>query len=664
MHLVRALWTTWFYKGGLPASAKELQGIVADLADSFDAESFDADSAGQMVVLDGERAPLPQDVRSQQVYTHFTSFWTSMEPRLRAKLMARVSADAVLDDRCWSELYPHFKEHGLREEYYGHFRSFMMRDTEPAPRPSDEGVWNEHALHTTRTLTRDVDVNLWILKYLEKSTIWSLDVEEPDLNLPQKVADRCAESTFTFSSILEVLILAPLYAKGDGAGRTSAVPHSCRVLQDLTERWSQAVLDNGGEDEATGGPFEVGRTFLDCTTSQAKMVKNAIDAKKRADIAAGLIKLKEADRREVKAQQEKARLAHEAAREVARGKAKKEMQERHDERYNMLEEEAVNLHEKASIANSDNNTLGIDPLGVAVVQIPRTQLLNLANNKNLFSRAQQCCLSQANLFYVDISQREDANTFLRAHLLFLQEYHKTCAIAVFCTLEQYGLVNCRLVDAGYGRISLPYVMTTTLESHTLSNQGAGDVYGKHPLILDREEGDVPYKTPFGIIIRAAPDHGGNAPRKDPTSLKRGGKQFARTMANTCPRLAGSIPDKDRFTIDLSKDWQVEDSDPVCKSYPFPFAFASWIWWNTHPQDIVVVTADDPTFALAGVFHGLRVLALDSTDGGGPSGDMERGLKTCSYMAHQLVRDKYLLTLPVFLSRYSKTKKLSKTHRSV
>lgn len=653
MFLVRALWATWFYKGGVPASAKELSGIVTDLADSFDAD--------QMVVQVGAGGPLP-DVGSEPAPTQFTSFLASMEPGRRSQLMARVTPDAVLEDVRWAELYPHFKEHGLREEYYGHFRSHMMRDTKPAPRPPDEDVWN-HAVRSTRSLTRDVDVNFWILKHLADSTVWSLDVDEPGLKQAQKVEDRRALSTITLSSILEVLILASLYAKGEGAARTSAVPHSCVVLQSLTERWSQAVLDNGDEGEATTSPFSAGRTFLDCTTSQAYLVKNASDAKKRADIASGLIKLKEADRRLVKAQQEKARLAHEAAREEARGKAQKQMQEHHDERYNMLEAEAVEVHRIASI-NSDNDTLGIDPLGVGVVEIPRTQQLNLANNTTLFNQPQKSCLSQANLFYVDITQREDANAFLVAHLQFLQEYHRTCAIAVFCTLEQYGLVSCRLVEAGYGRISLPYVMTTTLESHTLSNQGAGDVYGKHPLILEREEGDVPYKTPFGIIIRAAPDDGGNAPRKDPTSLKAGGQQFAKTMANTCPRLPGSIPDKDGFTIDLSKDWQVEDSDPVCKSYPLSFAFAGWIWWNTRPQDIVVVTADDPTFAMAGLFHGLRVLALDSTDGGGPGGDLERGLKTCSYIAHQRVRLKYLLTLPFFLSRYSKTKKLSKTHRSV
>ena len=66
-----------------------------------------------------------------------------------------------------------------------------------------------------------------------------------------------------------------------------------------------------------------GRSFLDCTSAQAELIKTATDAQRKATLVKGLLKMKNVDRREGQRLREAMRKKHEAERAAARSHAKK-----------------------------------------------------------------------------------------------------------------------------------------------------------------------------------------------------------------------------------------------------------------------------------------------------------------------------------------------------
>jgi hypothetical protein len=636
VQLMRALWAAWFFKGGVPATAKELRAIVEDLVADLKqgSDPLAAETGSDTLVISAS----PQNAE-------FNVFMNAKSVMERTALMGNISAEAILDDVKWARLSAHFVNQGLQEKQIPLFRAYLSQDI-MCDANNGGSEWETHT-NVPRSLSRDVQTNLWILQFLKKSTKWSLDVDDLLSAVEVTDADDSLMATKpTIFAVLEVLILAPLFAKGEGAGRTSAMPHSRDVLEVLTERWSKVVLDQDMDlvvqmdvlDSNTKCPFFIGRSFLDCTSAQAKMIKTAADAQRKATLAMGLIKMKNVDRREAQVLRAAMRKKHEDQRAQARSKAKKEELQKEIERWDILEKEAVDVRDKTGVAHSGAGELelGMDPFGYGVVRVPKEQLLSLEQKKaEFFTDPELEGMRQANLFFADIRHKDDPAAFLASYLELAQAMNPKCPVALFINADQVGLAHRGLLDAAYDKISLPYVMKTTLSAHTLSTQRATEVYNKHPMLEERAQQGVPYGTPFGVILRASTTDG-RPPRKDRTSLLSDAKSFQETMDKECPRLLGSHPDKHEFSIDLSRYWQIQDAAAVCKQYPTAYAFSNWIWWNLRQDDLVVVCSEDPTFPLVAIFGRVRVLAIDSEK----EEALKRGMQTMAYLRHPMVQKRY------------------------
>ena len=554
---MRALWAVWFFKGGVPATAKELSAIVQDL---------DADLNQASDPLAAGTASGTLLISAPALNVEFNDFMKAKTVFARTALMDNISADAILDDAKWVKLSNHFEEHGLQEKHFPLLRAYLSQGTTWETKEHGGSEWETHT-NVQRSIARDVQTNLWILQHLKQATKWSLDVE--DMRSAVEVTDEddsLMATNPTFFAVLEVLILAPLFAKGEGADRTSAMPHSRDVLEALTERWNKVVLDNMDQDldmDLLDGntlcPFYLGRSFLDCTSAQAVLIKTATDAQRKATLAKGLLKMKNVDRREGQRLREAMRKKHETERAAARSHAKGKELRQEKERWDILEQEAVDVLDKTTVAHSGNGALGMDPFGYGVVRVPKEQLMSLVDKKaEYFTNPELEGLQQANLFFADIRHKDDPAAFLEHYLEFAQAENPKCPVALFINADQVGLALKGLLDASYSQISLPYVMKTTLSAHTLSNQRATEVYNKHPMLEEREQQGVPYGTPFGVILRASTSDG-RPPRRDRTSLHGDAKSFQDTMDSECPRLFGSLPDKHEFSIDVSRYWQIQDA---------------------------------------------------------------------------------------------------------
>lgn len=206
-------------------------------------------------------------------------------------------------------------------------------------------------------------------------------------------------------------------------------------------------------------------------------------------------------------------------------------------------------------------------------------------------------------------------------------------VAVFCAADQMAEVTVAFVEKSYVRLAQPYLMESTLEAQTLSDKRATDTWGIHSLLQERNRNGTPYGTPFGVILRATVENG-LKPRKDRVSLAdAGNKAFTDAMAKENPKLAGSIQDKYRFALNLSRNWQDDtgENQGLYSQFPFRYALTNYLWWHCIRQDFIVVVSPDPLLALTAVYSKMRVMALTVED---PEYNrMYEGMKSMAYLCH-------------------------------
>ena len=195
-------------------------------------------------------------------------------------------------------------------------------------------------------------------------------------------------------------------------------------------------------------------------------------------------------------------------------------------------------------------------------------------------------------------------------------------------------VTVAFVERAYVVLAQPYMIDSTLEAHTLSDKRATDTWGIHSLLQSRNQSGTPYGTPFGCILRATAE-GGLKPRKDPPTLADAGSDaFTRAMAKGNPKLAGSIQDKYRFALNLSRYWQDDtgENKGLYSEFPLRYALANYLWWHCKPHDVIVTVSPDPVFVLTAVYSKMRILALSTT---APEEDrLYEGMKSMAYLCHE------------------------------
>lgn len=194
-------------------------------------------------------------------------------------------------------------------------------------------------------------------------------------------------------------------------------------------------------------------------------------------------------------------------------------------------------------------------------------------------------------------------------------------------------VTVAFVQKSYIQLAQPYLMESTLEAQTLSDKRATDTWGIHSLLQRRNQDKTPYGTPFGCILRATAE-GGLKPRKDhPNLVDAGNPAFTDAMARGNPKLAGSIQDKYRFALNLSRNWQDdsgENKGPYSE-FPFRYALANYLWWHCKPNDVIVAVSPDPVFALTALYAKMKVMAFSVSD---PKEDrLYEGIKSMAYLCH-------------------------------
>jgi len=115
-------------------------------------------------------------------------------------------------------------------------------------------------------------------------------------------------------------------------------------------------------------------------------------------------------------------------------------------------------------------------------------------------------------------------------------------------------------------------------------------------------------TPFALIVTGRKT-GGDRPDDVPAGCDDF-KNFHREQLHNNPCPAFCERSKYKFSMNLSRYWQENPEAPMCKEYPFAFAYANFFWWHLQPGDLVVIMSGCPMLALVAKYCGLKVLIVD------------------------------------------------------
>ena len=182
------------------------------------------------------------------------------------------------------------------------------------------------------------------------------------------------------------------------------------------------------------------------------------------------------------------------------------------------------------------------------------------------------------------------------------------ATSIICNPDQLRLVynalytHCDLLDPA------AYVVDCPLLAYTLGDKRATDKWGLHPILQSRLREGVPMCTPFALIVTGRKT-GGDRPDDVPAGCDDF-KNFHREQLHNNPCPAFCERSKYKFSMNLSRYWQENPEAPMCKEYPFAFAYANFFWWHLQPGDLVVIMSGCPMLALVAKYCGLKVLIVD------------------------------------------------------
>ena len=411
--LMRALWCHWLFTGGKCVSKKELEATVEELMNDYKEQDQQPRPAG-LSPRAGENVQLLQ----------YKAELAELEAAKRYRILKLVSAADITDDAAWRSKLQELEAAGVKKKDVPLLRMYLQEDTVPACPVEEYMDWDLHVTpRHERTMAQEVETNLWILKHLAAATRVRLSGEAFDehILIPLEEGEGSgsgpeedAEANI-FEHVLQTLIMSPLAARGDGDSRTTFVPNFRRVLQRLANNWTEVHLDTLPEDE---GPFGQGRTFLKCSSKQGEAVKNARDAKTKAEVADRLLKLRKVDRKKAKEASEEAAAKFEEQRSKDREQASADALKEWTDRWDQLHLESKELNEE--LAKKETNTdIGLDPYGCAAVHIPPLKMLSLADEcKTLLTDDQTAGVEAANSFFVDVREQEDSAAYLKSFLEF------------------------------------------------------------------------------------------------------------------------------------------------------------------------------------------------------------------------------------------------------
>ena len=681
--LMRSMWCQWLFTGGKCVTKKELEASVKDVVSDFKEQRDLQQASGN----DGCYSSPAASETNQAGLLGFKEEFKKMGAAQRYKILEAIDAEDITSDIMWSAKIGTLASLGIKRSDIPFLRLYLEDSSAPASPSSKDTEWDANVTLQQKTIIQEVETNLWILQHLAASTSVRLSgqifddlillpdraeapaeakgandstalVQVDSPNSDRKASAEEAEENI-FEDLLQALIMAPLAARGDGNSRKTLIPGSKGVLERMANTWTEAHLDHFPDGE---GPFTQGRTFLKCTSKQGAAVKAKNYAARLSVIAAQLLHFRNVDRKMAKAARDKKLKDFELQRDIDRTAASKLDLQDWQDRYDKLYSESIALNE-AMAAKQDYRDIGLDAHGCAAVYIPGKKFLSLSEEcESLLTKEQLAGSAAANSFFLDVRNEEDSGQFLK-HFLAYTRYHVVvrvphlllpcitilntssttttnsasnpkAPVAVFCTADQMSSVTGTFVRCEYTELTQPYIMESTLEARTLSDKRPTDTWGVHSLLQCRSEDNTPYGTPFGVILRATAKDG-LKPRRDHGGLSNASSTvFCDKMESQNPKLAGSIRDKYRFAINLSRYWQDESGDEKgdFKDFPYRYALANYLWWHCKPNDVIVAVSPQPLFALTAVFSSMKVLAL--TVFTPEEHRLYEGLKSMAYLCHE------------------------------
>ena len=391
---------------------------------------------------------------------------------------------------------------------------------------------------------------------------------------------------------------------------TSLMPNIVPALGHLVNVWNTSTTAKLAERGDEGGTvletLATGLSFMGTLSKLGAHAKEIRESKARVELLAAEQRLRRAEAARKAQEKQKKHAAHLLERAAERVVAEKARTKEYNKCFDDVAADFEAQEKSKEQACGPKNALyGLGVWGYACCHLPTT-------DSGSILKTDDCCdaplvkgLQNAASLFVDLMEHTagDEGAYIKTVCENWEQlsakktsgspsptaHEAGSTVMVLLRPSQLLAVMCALGTTPYKKLEPLFHIGSSWNAFTLGDKaGNGGEWGLHPTIDNNCRSGQPTGTPIAYIITARIANTVLGPELK--CWKAGGGESLKSHQELyCPVPKWCVRERYRFEHHISRDWRRDVE--ACADFPWSLALATFFYWHTRPNDILVFDAN-------------------------------------------------------------------------